>query len=317
MKPLSTYLLFILLWLPAGIPSQANIALEPKDSAQLAAQYGKLPMSFEANRGQTDTDVRFLSRGPGYALFITPTEAVFSLRKAGNGKSGSGQGTQALNPVSGIAGTSEQARTARPTPAGSIVGRAARAMPELPADAPDESLAVRMQLVGANPKAAVAGLDELPGKVNYLRGNDPKRWQTGVATYGKVKLNSVYDGVDLVYYGNGRQLEYDFIITPGADPKAIRLNFSGADNARLDATGDLLLHTKDGELRLQKPVVYQTVGGRRQNVEGQFVLHDVAGGEGQAEGKSRQIGFQVAAYDAGLPLVIDPVLVYSSYLGGE
>ncbi len=317
MKPLSTYLLFILLWLLAGIPAQANIALESKDSAQLAAQYGKLPMSFEANRGQTDTEVRFLSRGPGYALFITPTEAVFSLRKAGNGKSGGGQGTQALNPVSGIAGTSEQARTARPTPAGSIVGRAARAMPEVPADSPDESLAVRMQLIGANPKAGVAGLDELPGKVNYLRGNDPKRWQTNVATYGKVKLNSVYDGVDLVYYGNGRQLEYDFIVAPGADPKAIRLNFSGSDNARLDATGDLLLHTKDGELRLQKPVVYQTVGGKRQNVDGRFVLHDVSVGEGQSEGKSRQIGFQVAAYDVAQPLVIDPVLVYSTYLGGS
>lgn len=308
MKPLSTYLLFILLWLLTGISAQANIALEPADPAQVAAQYGKLPMSFEANRGQTDTEVRFLSRGPGYALFITPTEAVFSLRKAGNGKNGGGQGTQVLNPVSAVAGTSEKARAARPTPPGSTVGRAARAMPELPAAAPDESLAVRMQLVGANPNASVAGLDELPGKVNYLRGNDPKRWQTGVATYGKVKLNSVYDGVDLVYYGNGRQLEYDFIVASGADPKAIRLNFSGTDNARLDATGDLLLHIKDGELRLKRPVMYQTVGGQRQTVEGEFVVHDISEG--------RQIGFQVAAYDVGVPLVIDPVLVYSSYLGG-
>ncbi len=143
MKMLSTYQLLILLWLMAGVSAQANIALEPKDSAQLTAQYGKLPMSFEANRGQTDTEVRFLSRGPGYALFITPTEAVFSLRKAGNGKNGGGQGTQALNPVSGIAGTSEQARTVRPTPASSTVGRTARAMPEVPADTSDESLANR------------------------------------------------------------------------------------------------------------------------------------------------------------------------------
>ncbi|TAL50061.1 MAG: hypothetical protein EPN89_05315, partial [Methylovulum sp.] len=325
MKALSTYPLFIiLLWLLAGLSAQANITLEPKDSTQVAAQYGKLPMSFEANRGQTDAAVRFLSRGAGYALYITPTEAVFSLRKAGTkpdagadaSHKGVGYAAHTVTPA-GVTETSEKARTARPTPPQTPVGRAARAKPEAPTNAPDETLAVHMQLVGANPNASVAGLDELPGKVNYLRGNDPKRWQTGVATYGKVKLNGVYNGVDLVYYGNGRQLEYDFIVAPGADPNAIRLNFGGIDNARLDATGDLLLHTQDGELRLQKPVVYQTVDGKRQNVDGRFVLHDVSGREGLADGKDRHIGFQVAAYDAGLPLVIDPVLVYSSYLGGS
>lgn len=174
-----------------------------------------------------------------------------------------------------------------------------------------------MQLVGANPDPAIDWQDELPGKANYLKGNDPVQWRGGVATYAKVRYPAVYPGIDLVYYGRQRQLEYDFIAAPGADPKAIRLNFSGTDSARLDAAGDLLLHAPDGELRLHKPVVYQTVGGRRQNVNGRFVLHDAALGKGQDEGKSQQVGSQVAAYDAAQPLVIDPVLVYSTYLGGN
>ncbi|MDD5035850.1 MAG: hypothetical protein PHE55_13950, partial [Methylococcaceae bacterium] len=136
-----------------------------------------------------------------------------------------------------------------------------------------ETLALRMKLLGANPNPDIGGLDELPGKVNYFTGNDPSKWRAGVSTYAKVRYASVYPGIDLVYYGNQRQLEYDFVVNPGADPNAIRLNFEGADEARVDENGDLVLTTPSGELRLHKPSIYQDIDGQRRPVEGRFVLH--------------------------------------------
>ena len=112
--------------------------------------------------------------------------------------------------------------------------------------------------MGANPKAKVVGLDELPGKSNYFIGNDPKKWRTNVPSYARVKYEGVYPGVDLVYYGNQRQLEYDFVVAPGADPNQIKLSFAGADGMRVDAaSGDLVLNLGDDEVRFHKPAVYQ------------------------------------------------------------
>ena len=126
---------------------------------------------------------------------------------------------------------------------------------------------VRMKLVGANPQAKVDGLDELPGKSNYFVGNDPKKWRTNVANYAKVKYANVYPGVDLVYYGNQRQLEYDFVVQPGADPNQIALNVGAGlvpvpgrpqgVPLRIDANGDLVVATEGGEVIFHKPVVYQ------------------------------------------------------------
>ena len=117
---------------------------------------------------------------------------------------------------------------------------------------------VRMRLVGGNAKGRVVGLDELPGRSNYFIGNDPKKWRTNVPSYAKVKYEGVYPGVDLVYYGNQRQLEYDFVVAPGADPNQIKLSFAGADGMRVDAaSGDLVLKVGDDEVRFHKPAVYQ------------------------------------------------------------
>jgi hypothetical protein len=165
---------------------------------------------------------------------------------------------------------------------------------------------LRLGLVGANPAAPAVGLDRLPGVSNYFIGNDPSKWLTNVPNYGEVEYQNVYPGVNLVYYGNQGQLEYDFVLAPGADPGAIRLAVQGAQGARLDAQGNLVLHTAGGDVVQHAPVVYQDVGGKRQSVAGRFVLE----GNGQ-------VGFQVGAYDRAAPLVIDPVLVYSTYLGGS
>lgn len=153
--------------------------------------YGKLPLSFEANRGQTDEQVRFLSRGSGYSLFLTSSEAVLVLSKPA---------THGARKGFLIAHRTDEARAAGP-----------------------QRAVLRMKLVGAGPTRQVEGLEPLPGKVNYFIGNDPKEWHTNVPTYARVAYRDVYPGIDLLYYGTQRQLEYDFIVAPGVDPRSISL----------------------------------------------------------------------------------------------
>src|SRR5438876_6210356 len=240
--------------------------------ARLSESYGKLPLSFEANQRQTHQDVRFLSRGRGYSLYLTADEAVLVLTKP--------------NPDE---------------------KRDARSLSERRDTQPQAKPAVlRMSLVGAARKPLVSGLDPLPGKANYFVGKDPAKWRTNVPTYAKVHYREVYPGIDLVYYGNQRQLEHDFVVAPGADPKRIVLGFKGANKIEIDTQGELVLHAARGDVRLRKPVIYQEIDGVRQEIAGRYVR----------KGANR-IGFKLAAYDATRPLVIDPVLSYSTYLGGS
>ena len=160
--------------------------------------------------------------------------------------------------------------------------------------------AIRMTLVGASPSARIEGAQPL-WPVHYLLGRDPSHWRTNVQTYGRVLYHSVYPGIDLVYYGNERQLEYDFTVRPGADPRAIRIEIGGAKNLTVSGNGDLIL----GSLRLRKPLAYQTLDGARREVSCAYQLH------------GRRVGFRTGPYDRTLPLVIDPVFVYSTYLGGS
>jgi hypothetical protein len=162
-----------------------------------------------------------------------------------------------------------------------------------------------MRLVGASPAPQVTGLAELPGTSNYL-ALQGGRSVVDVPSYAAVEYQDVYPGIDLVYHGSGQQLEYDFVVTPGADPGAIRMRFQGADGIELDAQGNLVLHTAAGDVVQQAPVIYQGDGADRQAVSGAFVL--------EADG---EVGFAVGAYDATRPLVIDPVLAYGTYLGNS
>ncbi len=222
--------------------------------------YGRLPLSFEANRGQADPRVRFLSRGNGSTLFLTSTEAVLALRSG--------------------------------------------AVAKLP-DGSRRSLVLRMKLVGANPAARVAGLDPLPGRSNYFTGKAPSNWHTDIPHFAKVRYEEAYPGVDLVYYGNQRQLEYDFVVAPGGDPRRIALAVAGAEKVHVDAEGDLVLSAGDSEVRFRKPVMYQNLASGRREISGGYVQRG-----------SDVVGFEVGAYDASQPLVIDPVLVFSTPLGG-
>ena len=161
-------------------------------------------------------------------------------------------------------------------------------------------------MLSADPAAQAAGLDLQASVSNYFMGDDPSQWHTGVANFGRVEVPNVYQGINLVYYGNQQQLEYDFDVAPGADPTLIQLNFQGAQGLSLDAQGNLVISTAAGDVVEHAPVLYQVVAGTRQTVSGGYVL--------EANG---QVGVAVGAYDAGLPLVIDPVLSYSTYLGGS
>jgi hypothetical protein len=164
----------------------------------------------------------------------------------------------------------------------------------------------QMNFVGANPGARMAGDDELPGKVNYLIGNDPAAWHTGVATFARVRVGQLYPGINLVYYGDQRQLEYDFDIAPGADPGLIRIHFNGADKISVGNRGELILALAGGEIRQPAPVIYQKVGGGRRTVSGGYQPVD-----------AHTVAFAVGKYDHQLPLVIDPVLYFSTYFGGN
>ncbi len=257
---------------------------ELSQSMAVSDLYGKLPLSFEKNQGQTGRTVDFLSRGPGYALFLSSSEAVFSVKSAG---------------------------PAVPKP----LGHAERSLSLTHLDKENRKTDVsyvHMRFLGADANASAFGEKALPGKVNYLKGKNPSEWRTNVPTYEKVRYREVYDGIDLVYYGNQSQLEYDFVVAPGADPSQIAFVFNVDGEGRLDkdieigSNGDLILHTSTGDICLRKPIVYQQIEGRRQSVDGQYSVGDDC-----------IVSFTLSEYDRTLPLVIDPVvLIYSTYVGG-
>ncbi|MGO8836867.1 MAG: beta strand repeat-containing protein [Limisphaerales bacterium] len=165
--------------------------------------------------------------------------------------------------------------------------------------------AVRMQFIGASAQAQVCGDAELSGKINYLTGNDPAQWRTGLATFARVRVGGLYPGVNLVYYGNQQQLEYDFAIAPGTDPSAIAIHFDGVDKISVNSQGELILSLAGGEIRQPRPVIYQTPEGARKEIEGGYRLVD-----------AHTIAFAIGQYDHSQPLVIDPLLTFSTYFGG-
>ncbi len=303
-------LLLIALLLGAAIVKKnggnAFPTAKSRSNAQWAQLYAALPLSFEENRGQTDPSVSFLSRGRGYALFLTGREAVLTLRKS---SADSSQSSVAGLPVTMTAGQRAMANEQR---------------------TPEDVL--RMQLVGSNPHAQVTGAEKLSGKANYFIGNDPAQWRTDIPTYASVQYQNIYSGVDLVYYGTRQgDLEYDFIVAPGADPHAIALGIETPRNAplRINSAGDLVVPLPGGDVQFHKPVVYQepltvdrsqlTVSHENRNpanpkskiqnrkfIEGHYTLD-----------AQNLVHFQLGPYDHNRPLVIDPVLLYATYIGGS
>jgi uncharacterized protein (TIGR03437 family) len=251
-------------------------ASHPFDSSarlKVSETYGNLPLSFELNRGQLDAKAKFFARGNGYSLFLTSTEAVLTLRW----------------PMAD--------KRRKPSLVAHEKRGDSRAKPQLDV--------LRMKLKGVNPQPQIARLEKLPGKSHYFIGNDPQQWHTDVAHYAKVRYREVYPGIDLIYYGKQHQLEYDLVVAPGADPGRIQFDFDEARQLRLDESGDLVIRLAGGEVRQQRPVIYQESKVGRQVIEGRYVRR----------GK-QEVGFEVGPYDQSKPLIIDPILSYSTYLGG-
>jgi hypothetical protein len=163
---------------------------------------------------------------------------------------------------------------------------------------------LRMKLLGAIPAPRIVGDRQQVSTSNYLIGNDPSQWRTSVPNYGRARYRGVYPGIDLVYYGHDGNLEYDWIVSPSADPEKIRLGFDSADRLRLDEQGDLVVELGKTEYRHRKPVVYQEVAGKRIEIDGSWLL------------RGNEAGFRIGTYDRAQPLIIDPVLYYATYLGG-
>ena len=239
---------------------------------RIAEQFGKLPLSFEINKGQVDRSVKFLSHGTGYDLFLTATEAVLRLQKP--------------RPP-------QQDRLKETTLANTSADTNGR-----------EGTVLRLRMLASNATSQVEGQEELPGKVNYFSGNDPAKWYRNIPTYKKVRFKDVYPGIDLVYYGKQRELEFDFVVAAGANPKLIRFRIEGADQTRLDKTGRLRLSFSHGEVSLNQPVIYQlNENGSRREVKGTYVIN------------GNEVRFKLERFDSSKPLIIDPVLSYSTLLG--
>jgi hypothetical protein len=251
-------------------PGTANAAVAARPV--LAASSS---LKFVENDGQTTDAVRFISHGSGYELLLMQKDAVI-----------------ALSPARRL----DLSPTRR-----SAFFRARRALRRT-----SNPSYLRVHLVNSNPETKIAGVDPVPARTDYFLGHDPTKWRTNVPSFSRVSYKAIYPGVDLVFYGNQRRLEYDFIVAPGADPKAIHLSLEGARNLRLNSQGDLLVGVSGGDVAFRKPVVYQEFQGQRREVKADYKL-----------GSNHRVSFSVGDYDRNAPLIVDPVLVYSTYLGGE
>ena len=215
----------------APAPTAAIADTKPsaiKNTPSVSAQLMKLPLRFEVNDGQAPDPIQFVSRGPGYGLYLEPTQATFGLNTPVKPDKEEKQ-----NPIHNVAFEKTPSKY--------------------------KSSVIRMRPVGGNPNALMSGEGKLITKSNYFIGNDPEKWHTNITNYGRVRYSEVYPGIDLLYYGNPQRLEYDFVVQPGADPGRIVLEFDGAKDISIDDQGNLILQLEDGQIVQQAPVVYQEI----------------------------------------------------------
>ncbi len=273
----------------ADLPDDARPVANAQVQHAVRARFDALPIRFDLNQGQLATPVRFLARGAGYDLFLTTSDAVLTLD----------------GPCLSCAPTTRQIPSTRgPRPHTLVSGP-----PAFPRDRsarPMRQSSVRLSLVGANPHPQIIGLDRLPGVSNYFLGNNPQHWRAQVPGFARVEYRAIYPGIDVIYYGRQGHLEDDYILAPGANPAHLRLRLGGARALTVDARGALLIQTAAGTLRQGVPQAYQDVAGQRRGVAAWYVTtgHGV-------------VAIHIGPYDRSRPLIVDPTLIYSTYLGGR
>jgi Beta-propeller repeat/Abnormal spindle-like microcephaly-assoc'd, ASPM-SPD-2-Hydin len=260
-------------------------------------------IGFEPNQGQTDAGARFLAHSGGYALFLTGHGMVLSLPGSQDSE------VRSQNPTTKWQGASGRWQgTAGLLRSPFTLHNSALSQPSAPNTRHPTRDTVRLTLVGANPHPKMIGLDKLKGISNYFIGNDPKKWRVNVPNYAKVLVKDVYPGIDQIFYGKDGQLEYDFIVHPGADPRAIEIALEN-QKTKMDANGDIVVPTDSGEVRLGKPVVYQVQEPLKAHnselITGNYVLT-----------AHKELNFQIGKFDRSRSLVIDPTLKFLTTFGG-
>ena len=264
--------LIIILLLSIAISSNAN-----NQSITVTKNLTSMPLAFTENQGQWDDEVLYRANAGGATMWFTKDGAVYQFTR--NIPKDDAGIDDPMDPMSHL-------RDHQPD---SI-----------------ESIAIKASFVGSNPNSRMVGHEKMEYKCNYFIGNDPNEWHTDVPNYKTIIYEEIYDGIDLKYYGNGTHMEYDFIVSPGADFSQIKIQYEGAESILVNANGELIVETIWGEVVEQRPVVYQVENDRRIPVEGIYSLQG-----------DNSFGFELSGYNPVLPLVIDPVLSYSTYLGGS
>jgi len=259
--------------------SHENTKITTLQKAHLKNSYGKLPLYFIKNNGQVNKDVSFYERGAGHATFFTEDGLVLSLTK----KESKADKASFNEDVLGLR-TKESAKTT--------------------------TEAVTLSFIGANARAKISSSDKMSGHVNYFVGNDKSKWQSNIPTYGTVTYKDVYKNIDIKFYGNNKNIEHDVIVRPGGDFSNVKFAYSGIKGLSVRDDGNLEVTLNHGTIIEEKPVIYQEIKGERVLVEGSYKI--LKSDEGRFT-----YGFTVASYDKTKDLVIDPVLIYSTYLGGE
>ncbi|KJU86218.1 PKD domain containing protein [Candidatus Magnetobacterium bavaricum] len=258
-------------------------------NARVVDNYGKLPVRFEQNDGQTHQGYNYVARGQGYTMFLKPDGIVMALipsveKTAHHNINHKDTKLAKKHKVDVVnikfAGTGASRRVKEPGASWSVKENVK--LPELTA------------------------LDELEGKSNYLIGNSEEKWLSNVTAYKRIKYTGLYPGIDLVLYGNQKEIEYDFIVQPMADLRKIALKINGAMSIKINNNGDIALKTHGGEILMRKPKIYQEIDGMQKPVNGTYVIKN-----------KHLISFKVDDYNKKLPLIIDPVMQYSTYLGGS
>ena len=267
----------------AGQASQGLLSTGQLDSG-LSVSMSSMPLAFTANQGQWDDSVLFRSDAGGATFWFTTSGAYYQFTR--RVEDGSEVPSLSASPSQGAMWPNGMTKVG--------LGKY-------------ESMMIRASFVNANPSPELTGGERLEHKCNYFIGRDRAAWRTDVSNYRAVVYGNIYPGIDLKYYGNGTQMEYDFVVSPGADPSQIRVRYDGARSVQVDSIGRLVVTTAWGEVVEQQPVVYQLADGQRRSIDGRYVLRG-----------DNTFAFELTEdYDHTLAIVIDPILSYSTYLGGS